>query len=96
MMKLIEKMRSESELTKMLRDMGFERICIQEPSDEELESEDDSNYPIEWADHVWKRKSDREFVIMSIPRCILAAYKSPLINIDMSDGVARELAEQSA
>ena len=94
-MKLIEKKISESEITKMLQDMGFERICVQEPSDEELESEDNSNYPIEWADHVWKRKSDREFVIVSIPRCILAAYKPSLINIDMSDAVARELAEQS-
>ena len=95
-MKLIEKKISEVELAEMLRDMGFERICIQEPSDEELESEDASNYPIEWADHVWKRKSDREFVVVSISRCILAAYKSLLINIDVSDVVASELAEQSA
>ena len=94
-MKLIEKKISESELTEMLRDMDFERICVQEPSDEELESKDASNYPIEWADHIWKRKNDREFVVVSISRCILAAYKSPLINIDMSDEVARELVEKS-
>ena len=86
---------TEQDIAEMLRGMDFERICVQEPSDEELEPSEDGSYPVEYADHVWKRDRDREFVVVSIPRCDHTAYKSSLI-IDMSDVVASELAEQSA
>ena len=85
----------EEEIVRKLQSLGFTQVCTQEPTDEELEPEDDSNYPIEWADHVWKRDSDREFVVVSIPRCLTAAHKS-LINIDASDAIALEMVEQSA
>ena len=83
------KQMSEEEIAHKLQLLGFKHICHQEPTSEELEPLDLGNgleYPVELADYVWKRDSDREFVVISISQCLNDAYKS-IIDIDVSDAI---------
>ena len=83
---------AEIAIAKKLQSLGFAQVCEQEPTTREMEPDEEDIFPIEWAKSVWKRDNDREFVVISISRCLSAAHE-PLIRIDASGKVAHELVE---